>query len=923
LRVAIDISIWQFQVQAARGGSNPAIRTLFYRLLRLLSLSIQPIFVFDGPNKPVFKRNKRSGRGDGVATSMAKRMIRLFGFQAHDAPGEAEAECALLQQQGIVDAVLSEDVDTIMFGCTRTLRNWSAEGSKGSKTPTHISVYDTAELRQGESGLDREGMVLVALMSGGDYLPEGIPGAGVKVACEAARAGFGKSLCRLKRSDPLGLLRWRQNLIHELQTNESRHFRTKHKALAVPEDFPSMEILRYYTHPVVSPESTLDRLRNQSWGRPLDIVGLREFVRETFDWSYRGGAIKFIRVLAPSLLVRKIMQMSDVRDTRTSNDLDMIQEEEAKLVNSISTRREHSSTDATPELRISFTPTDIVGYSFEEEPEEEIAYGRDGLALNSDDEFEAHEDGSEAVVKSGPKKPFNPNEPDLTWIPETVAKLGIPLTVEVWEEGQRAKAAKKNLKKTKAAKPKANVGGMSAGSLEKFVKLTKNLPATSEAAKADPLDKPWSRSPVRVLPSPQSQPLVPAVSLSVPLKAARFSKATSSKQPSKSKANKTQAPLLDSSVNPWTIAGLHTSPRASRTKSASASEKPVETILLSSSPPSPSTPAPRARLRRTSSSKPVNRDRSSFGESGQPKRPCSKLWDCSQDEDEENIPQEISSTGPTSPSPQAGEQHSRRKLARTESMPTHSPRGKGFSGNQSAWQEGEGTSVRYRGPLSRANSIAVTGRQYSSFHGGDSSDDDSDKDDDLDLPPLSALVGRIPGATASPAPPTTTNTTKARTSAPESSHSILIVDSSPEPASPKQTATPSQEPPSPSPRTSSFSSSQATRNLLLSPPHPNPRHKSKPTPPSASSSQSRRQQLNLHNAFGGYRGGRLRTTKLYVPRKSMPGFFREVEVEVAAAEEHLAREERDRQAGSATGRPGGRRMWRRSDVSVLDLTGDD
>ncbi len=142
-----------------------------------------------------------------MATSMAKRMIRLFGFFAHDAPGEAEAECAFLQQQGVVDAVLSEDVDTIMFGCSKTLRNWSSEG-KGGRPPTHVSMYDAADLKQGESGLDREGMVLVALMSGGDYLPEGIPGCGVKVACEAAKAGFGKSLCLIKRSDPESLSTW-------------------------------------------------------------------------------------------------------------------------------------------------------------------------------------------------------------------------------------------------------------------------------------------------------------------------------------------------------------------------------------------------------------------------------------------------------------------------------------------------------------------------------------------------------------------------------------------------------------------------------------------------------------------------------------------------------------------------------------------
>ncbi|EMR64200.1 putative flap structure-specific endonuclease protein [Eutypa lata UCREL1] len=481
-RLAIDISIWQFQVQAARGGSNPAIRTLFYRLLRLLGLSIQPIFVFDGPNKPVFKRNKRSGRGDGVATSMAKRMIRLFGFQIHDAPGEAEAECALLEQQGIVDAVLSEDVDTIMFGCRRTLRNWSSEGTK-AKTPTHMSMYDIEELQKGGSGLDREGMVLVALMSGGDYIPEGIPGAGVKLACEAARAGFGKRLCQLKRADTSELNSWREWLVYELRHNESGFFRTRHKALHVPDDFPNLDVLRYYTHPVVSPAATLERLRNQTWEKPIDVEGLREFVRETFDWNYRIGAIKFIRVLAPCLLVRKLMDRN-ARGDQGSEDISSIQKEESELVNSISSRRAHFSTDATSELRISFIPTNIVGYDFQEEPDKVISYGRDGLALNSDDEFEAlGEEEAEALAARTPKKPFSPTDPDLYWIPETIAKFGIPLMVEDWEAAQRNKA--KGRQKAKAPKPKqkAKVGRASAGALDNFVKVTKNIPKSTGMGK--------------------------------------------------------------------------------------------------------------------------------------------------------------------------------------------------------------------------------------------------------------------------------------------------------------------------------------------------------------------------------------------------------------------------------------------------------
>ncbi|KAJ4306653.1 hypothetical protein N0V88_000017 [Collariella sp. IMI 366227] len=344
LRLAIDFSIWQFQVQAARGGSNPAIRTLFYRLIRLLSLAIQPLFVFDGPNKPAFKRNKRSystGRGDMVATAMAKRLIRLFGFTIHDAPGEAEAECALLEQQGVVDAVLSEDVDTIMFGCRKTLRNWSAEGTKGSKTPTHVSVYDA-------------------------------------------------------------------------------------KAVAA------------------------------------------------------GATIKLIRVLAPSLLVQNLVERYVSGERH--NDLDLTQKEESALVRGVSSRRSHFSTDATPELRISFVPGEIAKLDLDSEPVEEVeAFGRSGIALNSDDEFdeEAEELGGEKQKSGSSKKPFDPSQPDLVWIPETIAKLGIPLTVEDWEGKQRLKGQKAAAKAPR--QPRTKKTDMPVGALDRPKK--QRLPSENPAGK--------------------------------------------------------------------------------------------------------------------------------------------------------------------------------------------------------------------------------------------------------------------------------------------------------------------------------------------------------------------------------------------------------------------------------------------------------
>jgi Holliday junction resolvase YEN1 len=447
------------------GGTNPALRTLFYRLARLLATPVQPIFVFDGPEKPTFKRNKRSGRGDTATAAQAKRLIRLFGFEAHDAPGEAEAECALLQKHGIVDAVLSEDVDTIMFGCTKTLRRWSSE-SKSSKTPTHVTMYDVhdAELNIEASGLGREGMVLVALMSGGDYLPDGIPGCGVKVSCEAAKAGFGKSICRLKASDKEGLLAWRASLIHELHTNESGYFRTRHKALSIPDDFPNISVLRYYTHPVVSQLSTLEYIKD-TMGRKsqVQIPELREFARETFGWDYKIGAIKFIRVMAQPLLVQMLQQ--ETADT-------------VPYIKKITGRRKAFSTDNCPELRVSHVPEEIVPVDLSEEVEETVAHSRDGLALNSDDEFDATPDGIDAASDADPPaagKVFDVSKPDLAWVLESLVRKAAPQAVSSWEEAELLKAARKSPKKKQTKGKTAAASGMPRGAMDQYVRVSKKL----------------------------------------------------------------------------------------------------------------------------------------------------------------------------------------------------------------------------------------------------------------------------------------------------------------------------------------------------------------------------------------------------------------------------------------------------------------
>ena len=479
-RIAIDIAIWQFQNQAGQGGANPALRTLYYRLLKLLALPIHPVFIYDGKNKPLTKRNKTvTSYGTCVPNEMSKKLIQAFRFPYHTAPGEAEAECALLQKKGIVDAVMSQDVDALMFGSTMTLRDWSKEGTRGNKTASHVNVLRAEETRT-KTGLDSDGMILVALLSGGDYNTDGVPGFGPSLACEIAKAQFGSELLELLRQgDVDGVREWRDRLQYELETNESGYFRKRHKSVKIPEDFPDSTVLGYYTNPAVSSPEQMQKIRAkcaETWDTDIDVPALRVYVAEKFEWLYRNGAKKLIRTLAPSLLANRLRRgLKNTTITSPEN---------------IKERRMHFINDGMPELRLEVVPSDVVGLNIEDE-EDSPAYkecaAADGVdpIPNQDETNDLGIDGSEepsapvSPSKSRNSPPWDATAPQKIWVPETVVKLGIGAFVEAWEQKQRdilSDPKKFAARKCPKSKPKPRVGnaGIRPGALEGFFTSSKH-----------------------------------------------------------------------------------------------------------------------------------------------------------------------------------------------------------------------------------------------------------------------------------------------------------------------------------------------------------------------------------------------------------------------------------------------------------------
>lgn len=462
--------------------------------------------------------------------------------------------------------MLSEDVDTLMFGCGMTLRNWTAEGARGNKSPTHVNVYN-AEATKATAGLDVEGMILVALMSGGDYIPAGIPGCGPKTACEAAKAGFGWELCSIKRGDADGFSDWRERLQLELQTNESKLFRQRHKSMTIPESFPDLTVLGYYLRPAVSSVEKINKLKEEiKWDGGVNIADLRLFVVDAFNWPYLIGAKKFIRGLAPALLAHKLTRkgLSYIADEKC---LEAKASSESQVVKAICGRRSHWNTDGTPELKVAYIPNEIVGLDLDAEEDEDIeGYGQD---VSEDEQpasgGEDDRDRSRSPAKRRGPSTYDPSEVKKIWVLETYVKLGVPLLVETWEEDMRNPskfASRKAREKKTLSKAK---DGTKSGAMDQFVRISK--PGVRKPmASQDSLKQAENPSlpPVFLAPATASLPCSPrkiassAIVKSIGQRASKkgVEKAQFSKTKSKGKPAESHVPLSspnESTSNPWTL----------------------------------------------------------------------------------------------------------------------------------------------------------------------------------------------------------------------------------------------------------------------------------------------------------------------------------------------------------------------------------
>ncbi|KAK7158956.1 hypothetical protein R3I94_005330 [Phoxinus phoxinus] len=174
--VALDTSIVvnQFRTALPSHLKLSPLTGLFYRTLTFLEHDIKPVFVLDG-RPPCQKRAVLEKRAKIIGYNSlqspntgsnfkqdCQRLLNLIGVPCIQAPGEAEALCAHLVKSGTVNAVASEDMDTLAFGGTVLLRQLNA------KKDSEVTEYSLPKLLEALQ-LTYEQFVDLCILLGCDY----------------------------------------------------------------------------------------------------------------------------------------------------------------------------------------------------------------------------------------------------------------------------------------------------------------------------------------------------------------------------------------------------------------------------------------------------------------------------------------------------------------------------------------------------------------------------------------------------------------------------------------------------------------------------------------------------------------------------------------------------------------------------------
>ena len=362
-------------------------------------------------------------------------------------------------------------------------RSHPVVGSSVKDDGNHVVVFSATDFNLPEIDLTRGGLILIALLSGGDYHQAGLSGCGPKVAHGLARCGFGDSLLSaartLTREDLQEyLVAWKKDLAEELRTNSRGVLGRRYNSLskAIPEEFPDIDILMSYSNPITSETEGKVHKIKATWERPLDLGRIAHICELYFEWGVRHVIIKRFRTMIwPAAVLRflresvleKDMQKVDQTLLPTMTQLPQNEPPSSSpttsavaslshlrigslpicrdLVLKIHSVRNHNSTDGLLEYRLEVSPEPLIALA---------SAGIKDIRPPLIADISSSDDTTNESDKRVQKPPPDPSSNLRVWISACIVKAAMPSLVDSFDEVAKGKATKKTTRTNPANRPK-------------------------------------------------------------------------------------------------------------------------------------------------------------------------------------------------------------------------------------------------------------------------------------------------------------------------------------------------------------------------------------------------------------------------------------------------------------------------------------
>lgn len=219
----------------SKGRITSHLSGLFFRTANFLAEGLKPVYVFDGksPELKLKEQERRRKEKEKAKEALllaqeeeriedykkyamrtasltqemveqSKQLLEAMGVPYIQALSEGEAQAAFLVKKGLAYAVASEDYDSLLFGANVLLKNLSISGRKKlPNKPIYLKVEPEKIILEkvlSSLELNQDQLIVIAILVGTDFNPQGIPGIGPKKALKLVKqySDFDKLFLDLK-----------------------------------------------------------------------------------------------------------------------------------------------------------------------------------------------------------------------------------------------------------------------------------------------------------------------------------------------------------------------------------------------------------------------------------------------------------------------------------------------------------------------------------------------------------------------------------------------------------------------------------------------------------------------------------------------------------------------------------------------------